>query len=56
MRKTSTMVGNEKTQKIPKLGCTTLGPFQSSRGIAKRVAKKVGGRKTMVMIAMVFIE
>ena len=41
---------------MPKLGCMTFGPSHLSKGIAKRVAKKVGGRKIMVMIAIVFIE
>lgn len=45
-----------KAQYIQKLLVITVGPFQSRDGRAKRAAKKVAGRKAMVMTATVFIE
>lgn len=48
--------GIVNAQYTQKLLVTTFGPLQSSDGTAKSAAKKVPGRNTIVMTAIVFIE
>lgn len=53
---TTRVNGIVKAQYTQNLLVIICGPPQSSDGTAKSAAKKVPGRKTIVMIAMVFIE
>ncbi len=52
---TSTVQGIVNAQYTQKRGCTTVGPSHCRVGMAKRAAKNVAGRKTIVIIAMVFM-
>ena len=53
--KTSAVVGKVKAQYIQNLPDTMLSSSHRRVGTAKSAAKKVAGRKTMVMTAMIFI-
>ena len=52
---TRAVEGIVKVQYIQNLSCTTSGLSYCKDGNAKRAAKKVTGKKAMVMIAIVFI-
>ena len=62
IRKTRAVVGRLKATYMPKLGCTIRSELwlellsHASEGTANMVAKKVAGRKAMVMMAITFIE
>jgi hypothetical protein len=50
------VIGIANAQYVLKVGCTTWALSHFSIGMANRVAKKVGGRNTIVTMAIVFIE
>lgn len=50
------VLGTTKVQYTQKFPWMTFDWLQSNEGIAKRAAKKVAGRKAMVMMAMTFME
>jgi hypothetical protein len=54
--KTMTVDGIAKAQYTQKLPVITSGPLQSSDGTANTAARKVPGRKIIVMTAIVFME
>lgn len=53
---TRTVHGMVKAQYIQNRGCMICGPCQSSIGVENKAAKKVAGRKSIVITAMVFID
>lgn len=53
---TTSVNGIVKAQYTQRLFVLTFGPLQSSDGTAKSAARKVPGKKAIVMIAMVFIK
>lgn len=55
-KRTTTVDGIVEAQYTQNLLVMIFGPPQSSDGTAKSAAKKVPGRKTMVMTAIIFIE
>ena len=55
-RNTSAVNGTVKAQYTQNLSCTTTACSHFSDGTENRAAKKVAGRKAMVMIATVFME
>jgi hypothetical protein len=54
--RTTAVDGNVKARYTQKLSWTTVSESHFKRGRANKAAKKVAGRNTMVMMAMVFID
>jgi hypothetical protein len=53
---TAKVIGIVNAQYTQNLSLTTLPPVHCNDGTAKRAAKNVAGRNTIVMTAIVFIE